>query len=318
MFLSVVIPTYNRLPILRKCLAALEAQQLAEPVSRFEVVLIDDGSSDDTVAWIESHRNELPHLRLLQQEHGGPAEGRNRGVAAARGEVVVFIDSDLVVRPDFLVHHARALSADWERHNNRLSFTYGAVVNTANFDHPSSERHKLRDLSWAYFATGNVAIERELLERAGLFDTAFRLYGWEDLELGERLRRLGVRLVRCPEAVGYHWHPALDLGQIPRLIQVERERARMGLVFFRKHPTRRVRFIVQYTWLHRLLWELATVFGLLNERTLAPLLRWLIRSGKPGLAMELLRLPLNRIGVSTLFQQARRQRPGSAGPESGG
>jgi glycosyltransferase involved in cell wall biosynthesis len=317
-FLSVVIPTYNRLPILRKCLAALEGQQLADPVNGFEVVLVDDGSCDDTVPWIESHRNALPHLRLIQQEHAGPAEGRNRGVAAARGDVVVFIDSDLVVRADFLVRHARALSDDWQRHGDRLSFTYGAVVNTTNFDEPTGERHKLRDLSWAYFATGNVAIERDLLERAGLFDATFRLYGWEDLELGERLRRLGVRLVRCPQAVGYHWHPALDLGQIPRLIEVERQRARMGLLFFRKHPTRRVRLMIQYTWLHRLLWELVTAAGLLNERSLAPLLRWLIRSGRPGLAMELLRLPLNRIGVKALFQEARRQPQGrSAGAARG-
>ncbi|MEO1001665.1 MAG: glycosyltransferase [Cyanobacteria bacterium J06638_7] len=306
MFLSVVIPTYNRLPILRKCLAALEAQRLEQPVSGFEVVLVDDGSSDDTVAWIEAQRQALPHLRLVRQEHGGPALGRNRGVNTARGEVVVFIDSDLVVRPDFLVQHARALAADWSRQGNRLSFTYGAVVNTANFDNPSSERHKLRDLSWAYFATGNVAIERQLLQRAGLFDTAFRLYGWEDLELGERLRRLGVRLVRCPAAVGYHWHPALDPARIPQLIQQERERARMALVFFRKHPTWRVRFIVQFTWLHWLLWELATVGGLINAATLEPLLRWLIRHGKPGLAMELLRLPLNRIGVRALFRESRR------------
>ncbi len=306
MFLSVVIPTYNRLPILRQCLAALEAQQLAQPLSDYEVVLVDDGSSDDTVGWIEAHRHALPHLRLVEQEHGGPALGRNRGVAAARGDGVVFIDSDLVVRPDFLVQHARALAADWARRGDRLSFTYGAVINTANFEDPTAERHKLRDLSWAYFATGNVAIERELLERAGLFDPAFRLYGWEDLELGERLRRLGVRLVPCPAAVGYHWHPALDLAQIPQLIEVERERARMALVFFRKHPTRRVRFIVQYTWLHRLLWELATAGGLINERTLLPLLRRLIRRGQPGLAMELLRLPLNRIGVRALFREARR------------
>ena len=179
------------------------------------------------------------------------------------------------------------------------------MINTANFDNPSSEPHKLRDLSWAYFATGNVAIDRQLLERSGLFDTRFRLYGWEDLELGERLRRLGVVLVRCPEAVGYHWHPALSLEQIPRLIQVEQERAKMGLVFFRKHPTRRVRFIIQFTLLHRLLWELLTLGGLLNERSLRPLLAWLIRQGKPGLALELLRLPLNRIGVRALYAEAR-------------
>lgn len=305
MFLSVVIPTYNRLPILQQCLWALEEQQLAAPISGYEVVVVDDGSTDATVEWLSSQSAALPHVRLIRQQHGGPAEGRNRGVLEARGEVIVFIDSDLVVTSTFLLNHARALTSDWERHGNRRCFTYGAVINTANFEAPTSEPHKLRDLSWAYFATGNVAIDRQLLEQAGLFDTAFRLYGWEDLELGERLRHLGTRLVRCPAAVGYHWHPALNLGQIPDLIRVERERARMGLVFFRKHPTRRVRLIIQFTWLHRLLWELLCLGGLINERSLRPLLGWLIRRGKPGLAMELLRLPLNRIGVRTLFAEAR-------------
>ena len=305
MFISVVIPTYNRLPILQKCLAALEAQNLAPPIEGYEVVLVDDGSTDATVHWLQQHQQALPHVRLIEQQHGGPAEGRNRGVLAARGDVIVFIDSDLVVTSDFLLQHARSLTRAWQAQGDKRCFTYGAVINTANFEDPSSERHKLRDSSWAYFATGNVAIDRALLEQAGLFDTSFRLYGWEDLELGERLRRLGVRLVRCPKAVGYHWHPPLSLEQIPRLIEVEQERAKMGLVFYRKHPTRRVRLIIQYTWLHRLLWELLTLGGLLNERSLRPLLAWLIAHGHAALAMELLRLPLNRIGVRRLFAEAR-------------
>jgi len=305
MWISVVIPTYNRLPILQKCLRALEAQQLDEPLEGFEVVLVDDGSTDDTVAWIHAHAAALPHVRLIQQSHGGPAQGRNRGVAEANGDVIVFIDSDLVVTPGFLVAHARALERQWQQMGDRRSFTYGAVINTANFEDPTSEPHKLRDLSWAYFATGNVAIDRRVLETAGLFDTRFHLYGWEDLELGERLRRLGVVLVRCPEAVGYHWHPPLSLEQIPDLIRVEQERAAMGLVFFRKHPTRRVRFIIQYTRLHWLLWELLTLGGLLNERSLKPLLGWLIRHGQASWAMELLRLPLNRLGVRALYRQAQ-------------
>jgi glycosyltransferase involved in cell wall biosynthesis len=305
MFFSVVIPTYNRLPILQKCLRALEQQRLEAPISAYEVVLVDDGSTDATVSWLRENADEFPHVRLVLQEHGGPAEGRNRGVDQARGDVIVFIDSDLVVTDGFLLAHARRLEQSWQERGDRLCFTYGAVINTANFDDPTSEPHKLRDLSWAYFATGNVAIDRQVLERSGLFDTRFRLYGWEDLELGERLRRMGVVLVRCPEAVGYHWHPPLSLDQVPRLIAVEGERAKMGLVFFRKHPTRRVRFIIQFTVLHRLLWELLTCGGLLNERSLRPLLSWLIRKGKPGLAMELLRLPLNRIGVRALYAEAR-------------
>ncbi len=305
MFISVVIPTYNRLPILRKCLQALERQQVAAPLEGFEVVLVDDGSTDDTVRWLDAHATDFPHLRLIRQDHGGPAEGRNRGVEEAHGDVIVFIDSDLVVVDRFLLHHAETLERAWQQSGDRLCFTYGAVINTHNFENPAAEPHKLSDLSWAYFATGNVAIDREVLESSGLFDTGFRLYGWEDLELGERLRRMGVRLVRCPEAVGYHWHPPLSLEQIPDLVRVERERARMGLVFFRKHPTRRVRFIIQYTWLHLLLWEVLTLGGLLNERSLRPLLAWLIRHGRPGLAMELLRLPLNRFGVRALHAEAR-------------
>ena len=307
MFVSVVIPTYNRRPILEKCLLALEQQQTSgTPVERYEVVVVDDGSTDGTPTWLRQNTDRFAHVRLIEQVHGGPAEGRNRGVEHARGDVIVFIDSDLVVTPVFLAKHAEALQLTWSRTGDRLCFTYGAVINTANFEEPTKERHKLRDLSWAYFATGNVAIDRSVLQRSGLFDTGFRLYGWEDLELGERLRRMKVRLIKCPDAVGYHWHPALSLDQIPRLIEVEGERARMGLLFYRKHPTRRVRFIIQFTWLHRILWELLTLGGLINEQTLLPLLRWLIRRGYSGTAMELLRLPLNRIGVRAMFREARR------------
>ncbi|HBH72120.1 MAG TPA: hypothetical protein DDY43_01450, partial [Synechococcales bacterium UBA10510] len=173
MFISVVIPTYNRLPILQKCLLALEAQQLPAGAPRqaapaaapdaapavapeleldFEVVLVDDGSTDATISWLQANAASLPHLRLVRQEHGGPAAGRNRGVQQARGDVILFIDSDLVVTPSFLQAHARQLQRHWQRSGNRLCFTYGAVINTANFDDPTSEPHKLRDLSWAYFA----------------------------------------------------------------------------------------------------------------------------------------------------------------------
>ena len=304
MFASVVIPTYNRRSILEKCLLALEQQILFSELDGYEVVVVDDGSTDGTPSWLRDDASRFPHVRMVEQEHGGPAEGRNRGVDNSRGDLIVFIDSDLVVTESFLACHARALQKSWQKRGDRLSFTYGAVINTANFEQPTTEPHKFQDNSWAYFATGNVAIDREVLERSGLFDTNFRLYGWEDLELGERLRQMDVELVKCPEAVGYHWHPALRLEQVPDLIRVERERAKMGLVFYRKHPTRRVRFIIQFTWLHRLLWELLTLGGLLNERSLRPLLAWLIRNGHQGLAMELLRLPLNRIGVRALFKEA--------------
>ena len=80
MFVSVVIPTYNRRPILEKCLSALEDQQLAGALQDYEVVVVDDGSTDGTPSWLSEQSQRFPHVRLIEQEHGGPAEGRNRGV----------------------------------------------------------------------------------------------------------------------------------------------------------------------------------------------------------------------------------------------
>ncbi len=304
MFLSVVIPTYNRLPILEKCLDALEKQELSSSITDYEVVVVDDGSTDGTADWLKSQAKRFPHVRLFEQDHGGPAEGRNRGVDHSHGDVIVFIDSDLVVTDSFLSSHIKRLRQDWKKHGNRLSFTYGTVINTSNFQSPTSESYKPQDFSWAYFATGNVAIHRSILEQSGLFDTSFRLYGWEDLELGERLRIMGVRLVKSPRSVGYHWHPPLNLDNIQDLIRIEKERAKMALVFYRKHPTLRVRFIIQFTFIHRILWEVLTFGGLLNEKTLRPLLAFLIIRGQASLAMEILRLPLNLIGVRTLYREA--------------
>ncbi len=304
MFISVIIPTYNRLGILKKCLLALEKQSLGSSIEGYEVVVVDDGSTDGTPDWLRSNPNEVPHVRLFEQSHAGPAQARNIGVENSHGDLIVFIDSDLVVTRNFLNCHARQLIRYWTKYGNRLCFTYGSVINTSNFDSPTLEPHKLQDISWAYFATGNVAIDKDVLVKSGLFDTSFTLYGWEDLELGERLRSMDVKLIKCPQAVGYHWHPSFTLSQIPDLIRIEKERACMGVLFFKKHPTFRVRLIIQYTLFHKLLWEFLTIFGLLNAHSLRPLLSFLINNGYPGLAMEILRLPLNRIGVNEVYKQA--------------
>ena len=289
MFFSVVIPTYNRKPILEKCLKAIEKQQLKSNsvVTGYEVVLVDDGSTDGTLEWLESKSSEFPHVRSLSQDHQGPAAARNLGVQQAKGDTIIFIDSDLVVTEYFLQSHADALVQGQRQLGSDRLFTYGWVINTCNFDNPTSEPYKLTDFSAAYFATGNVAIARKWLEKAGLFDTRFQLYGWEDLELGVRLKQLGLKLVKCPEAVGYHWHPPFALEQIPRMIDREIQRGRMGVLFYEKHPTWDVRMMIQMTWLHRLLWGILSLSGRLNERTMAPFLQWLINQGKPQLALEI-------------------------------
>jgi len=298
-FFSVVIPTYNRKPILEKCLKALENQQY-DPAG-YEVVVVDDGSTDGTVDWLQAEASTLPHVRLFQQKHLGPAAARNLGVEQATGDTIIFIDSDLVVTDQFLQAHATGLTEGARSLGHDRLFTYGRVINTCNFEEPTSEPYKLTDFSAAYFATGNVAIARTWLEQAGLFDTQFQLYGWEDLELGVRLKQLGLVLIKCPDAVGYHWHPPFSLEQVPNLIDKEIQRGRMGVLFYQKHPTWDVRMMIQMTWIHRLLWGLLSLGGLVNERTMAPLLQWLIDRGKPQLALELARIYLNWYNVQGVY-----------------
>ena len=307
MFFSVVIPTYNRKPILEKCLKALEVQSLSQNsvVTDYEIVLVDDGSTDGTLEWLSTHKDDFPHVRTFEQEHMGPAAARNLGVEKAKGDIIIFIDSDLVVTEVFLQAHASALTEGKNKLGNDRFFTYGAVINTANFENPTSEPYKLTDYSAAFFATGNVAIPKHWLEKAGLFDTGFQLYGWEDLELGVRLKNLGLQLIKCPKAVGYHWHPAFNLEQIPNLIDKEIQRGRMGVLFYQKHPTWNVRMMIQMTWLHRLLWGVLSLNGALNERTMAPLLRRLIKSGKPQLALEVARIFLNWYNVQGVYAAYR-------------
>ena len=108
---SVVIPTYNRQQILEKCLRALESQHFDNTIKGYEIILVDDGSTDNTREWLREHKREFPHVRSLAQDHAGPAAARNLGIKAAQGDIIIFIDSDLVVTETFLQAHADALLA---------------------------------------------------------------------------------------------------------------------------------------------------------------------------------------------------------------
>ncbi len=289
---SVIFPAFDNAHLLRDTLPRILSQNLP-PGLRHEVILVDDGSGPETASWIDAQSH--PALRVVRlPANRGRSAARNAGVRAARGEAVVFLDSDVRVVPGFLAAHAHTLGLGQGPLPARLSL--GKVVDCdLSSGEPSSVR--LRG-GLPHFTTANVAIPVELLRKVaetpdGPFDArSFYRYGWEDLELEQRLRAAGASRRPSPQAVGFHHVPPFHPDQLPALLRKERDRAAMAKVFWEKHPNLEVRLMIQRTPLHRALWEILSLGGLLNEQRLAPLLRQLSEGGRPGLAGAIARVAI--------------------------
>ena len=238
--LSVVIPTYNRIDTLRAVIPSLLAQDLR--AGAFEVIVADSQSDDGTAAYLAGVAREAPHVRHLPGLYGGRAGARNAGIAAARAPLVLFTDADIIASSDLLARHL-------DRHaRGGPKAVVGCELQVDTFEqyltlsrnpalrrplHPPTRKR----LSWLYFLTGNASVPRAELDRVGRFDEAFTGYGHEDLELGYRLERAGLRIEYAPEAVNYHWHPVPFDQQQGRMELAGRSTVR----FYRKHPAFDVR-----------------------------------------------------------------------------
>jgi glycosyltransferase involved in cell wall biosynthesis len=280
---SVITPTRDRAPVLARYLGTVTKQSL-DP-SRYEVVVVDDGSTDDTPAVVEaaqrSSRCEIRMFRLPQRS-GIPA-ARNLAVREARGDLIVFVDSDEFAPPTFLAAHL-----DCHLRAGRNIICRGPVIVTHSLDRPFDTRYGILDLSTAYFDTDNSSVRREHLFRVGLFDEKFSPYGWEGLDLGFRLRNLGLRRVFRRDAPVYHYRPAISSDALPALFAKEEERALTALRFFEKNPTLEARLAICLTPLHRWGNAIQRGFGAFHEGNAVTWVRRLQRWGCPGLARILL------------------------------
>lgn len=280
---SVVTPTRDRAPVLARCLGAVGKQSL-DP-ARYEVVVVDDGSTDDTPAVVEAaQRAASCEIRMfrLPQRSGIPA-ARNLAVREARGDLIVFVDSDEFAPPTFLAAHlACHLRA------GRNVICRGPVIVTHSLDRPFDTRYGILDMSTAYFDTDNSSVRREHLFRAGLFDEMFSPYGWEGLDLGFRLRALGLRRVYRRDAPIYHYRPDISSDALPGLFAKEEERAWTALRFIEKNPTLEARLAVCQTPLHRWMNAVQRGFGTFHEGNAVTWVTRLQRWGFPGLARILL------------------------------
>src|SRR5581483_6296703 len=182
MKLSVIVPTRDKAEHLDRTLASYCAQTHGD----FEVVIADDGSRDDAGERVAARWRERFAVEYLRQPHRGRAACRNRAIAAARGELLVFADDDRLAAPQFLAEHARLYDAA------RLDGFH---------------------IPWILGATGNLSAPRALVVEVGGFDEAFHGWRLEDLDLCYRLHHAGARTVIGAAAINYHQaHPTAGDG----------------------------------------------------------------------------------------------------------
>lgn len=185
------MPTHQRATLLERCLAALAAQTFGE----FEAVVAVDGSTDGTVALLTALERRHAWLRWAALPHRGRARARNAAMRAARGAVAVFCDDDVVLDPETLARHA----AFHELHERSVA------VGPLRFPDDST-RWSPRP-GWVNLSGANASAPLDELLAAGGFDEGLLGYGGEDLELGLRLARAGLRFRPLPGAGAEHLGP---------------------------------------------------------------------------------------------------------------
>lgn len=210
---SVIVPARNCAAHLERCLAALAAQDLAEP---YEVILVDNGSTDGTAEIAERHGAPV---RVIRQDNRGPAEARNRGAAEASGSVLAFTDADCMPCPGWLSAGLACLSS--------ADLVQGRVTAEAGVPIGPFDRSLWVPEDRGNYQTANLLVRRAWFEEVGGFEAwideaSDRPFG-EDVLFGWRVRRAGGSARFCPQALVHHAVlPGTATGRL-------REAARQGL-----------------------------------------------------------------------------------------
>jgi hypothetical protein len=191
---SIVIPVRDRSDLLVECLDALSRQDT--DFGSCEVIVCDDGSRVDIETTIQNFRKFFPHFKLRRQEPSGPAAARNLGIRDSSGEIVVFIDSDVLPESEMV-----RLLIQYLKDNPTAMGAEAALVPFGEgsgplWDAPAS-------VEGGRFHTAAIAYRRAALVRAGGFDEEFKLPACEDAELAARILLQGA-IGFAPEAVARH------------------------------------------------------------------------------------------------------------------
>jgi glycosyltransferase involved in cell wall biosynthesis len=208
---SVIIPTYNRVSMLALCIEALQRQTLN--TDAFEVIVVDDGSSDGSVDLLRNQVRDAPFvLKWLQQEHAGPAAARNLGVHESRADLVAFTDDDCVADEDWLETMLESMPDD-----PRCAGLGGPIRRVRDsmisryIDHANLMSHGIADDQVEYLITANALYRTDRVREVGGFNTEFSLAGGEDADLSFRIRRAGNHLLAISDKgfIRHHHHDTL-------------------------------------------------------------------------------------------------------------
>jgi len=226
---TVIIATRDRAGFLRDCLACLARQSAAD---RFDVVVVDNGSTDatrDVIADAAAASNGAVRGVAVAEPNRGKA--RNAGLAAAAGRIIIFCDDDTLPPRGFVEAHLAAHAGATASGARVVSGPIINVPNAASLPPPGP-----KNFSRAFFCTCNVSAPKDALQRIGGFDERYDLYGWEDTDVGVRLRAAGLRRYFAWEAFIYHVKPPEALA-LNRAVALAREKGTMAARFVRKSPT---------------------------------------------------------------------------------
>lgn len=252
MKLSVVVPTYNRKETLRLCLEALGRQNWNGHA--FEVLVVDDGSTDGTGEMVQALSGRVPfRLRYFVMGHKGPAAVRNEGIRSAAGEILLFIGDDIIASPRLAEEHLRWHLEHPEKGTAVLGYVtwspelrvtplmYWLEHGGPCFRYFQFSHGEPVDALW----TCNISFKREyLLSAGGFFDEDFRYAAMEDIELGYRLKGSGFRILYNKDASGFHYHPTDIVKHSLRQLRA----GRSTKLFWDKHPEARTEFPRMPLW----------------------------------------------------------------------
>lgn len=207
-FYSIIIPTYNRVDEILECLDSLKST--AFPKDKFEVIVIDDGSTDATFAFLKDFEKSAPYnFRYYLQDHQGPGVAKNFGIQQAKGDFFIFIDSDVIVPKFWLIRINTALNenkADAFGGPDSYREDFSTLLKAINYSMTSflttgDLRDKKGKPNNFYPHSFNMGISRNLWEKINGF---YSLRHGQDIEFSNRIIKSDAKVIFVDSAEVYH------------------------------------------------------------------------------------------------------------------